>query len=123
MPMPSRSRKKLPPTYPSSAVPVPTTNSTATTSTDLLSSTRPRAGTAANVVRIMPVPYSVVTSSAPSTTAVIWAIIIPQVMNDPADSSASGEASQSAFAQHISTVSPAPSPTVAASVHHVERTV
>src|SRR6476661_6022803 len=104
MPMPSRSRKKLPPTYPANAVTVPTTPSSATTTTDFAASTRPRDGTAANVVRIMPVPYSVVTTSAPRTTAVIWAIIIPQVMNEPGDSSASAEASQSALAQQSRTV-------------------
>ena len=71
----------------------------------------------------MPVPYSVVTASAPRTTAQIGAIIMPQVMKEPGDSSAPGLASQSALPQQIRTVRPAPRTNVAATVHQVERTV
>src|SRR5688572_8990711 len=71
----------------------------------------------------MPLWYSGVTASAPRTTAHTGAIIMPQVRNDPGDSSASGEASQSALSAQIRTVRPAPRTRVAESVHHVDRTL
>ena len=69
---------------------MPTTNSVPVSTTALAASTAPRRGVAASVARIMPVPYSLVTASVPSTIAVIWANIMPQVTNDSGDSSASG---------------------------------
>src|SRR5690349_1337535 len=71
----------------------------------------------------MPVPYSEVTVSTPMMTAQTWAIIMPHVMKDPGDSSASSLASQLALPQQISVVRAAPSTTRANIVHHVDRTV
>ena len=88
----------------------------------MAASTSPRRGVAASVARIMPVPYSVVTTSAPRTTAVIWANIIPQVTNEPGDSSASPLASHSAAAAQIRTVRPAPSTNMRGDRPQVERT-
>ena len=62
---------------------MPTTNSVPLSTSALAASTEPRRGVAASVARIIPVPYSLVTTSVPSTMAVIWANIIPQVTNEP----------------------------------------
>src|SRR3712207_1745742 len=107
--MPSRSRNQLPPRYPASAVRVPATNSVEVSTAALAASTAPRRGVAASVARIIPVPYSLVTTSAPRTTAVTCANIIPHVTKAPTGSPTSPRASASALSAHTSVVSPAPS--------------
>src|SRR5918993_1609606 len=120
--MPSRSRKKLPPKNPANAVTVPTTKSVPVSTIALAASTDPRRGGAASVARIIPVPYSLVTTSVPSTMAVIWANIRPQVTNDSGDSSASLLASHAALVAQTSTVRPAPRTKSIAVDQNVERT-
>src|SRR4051794_2682760 len=105
------------------AVAVPTTNSVEVSTRDLAATTAPRRGVADRVARIIPVPYSPVTIIAPRTTAVIWAIIIPQVTKEPGDSPAAPLAMSFAARAQTRVVRPAPRTKSIAVDQYVDRTV
>src|SRR4051812_16529464 len=122
-PTPARSRNQLPPRYPATAVTRPATKSTPLTTSALAATIAPRRGTAVMLARIIPVPYSLVTTNVPSASAVSWEKIRPQVRNEPAASPVSPAAIASAAAQQTSVVSPAPSRNSSASDQRVDRTL
>src|SRR3954453_24012247 len=121
-PTPARSRNQLPPKYPAKAVTVPTTKRVPLSTRAFAASTAPRRGVAASVARIIPVPYSLVTTSVPSAIAVIWANSRPQVTKDSGDSSALPLASHPALVAQTRVVRPAPRTNSISVDQNVERT-